>query len=301
MDKEIVKIVKDHLIELAGGETTLSHEMIGKLTNKGLAEILSGILNLQEELGHQQEKLEESSNDLQANLKSLQETNAKLDNAQRAYLSMMEDLEAQKKELDFSLNEKEILLQEVHHRVKNNMQIISSLLNLQSRQIKDKDALRMYNDSQARIRSMALVHEQLYQSNDFSKLEFDKYLHTLSNNLMSSYTLSANIDLNIDVTEVNLDLDRAVPTGLIVNELMTNSFKYAFHEKEFGEININMSLSNDEKITLVYSDNGIGIPTEIDWQKTDSLGLTLVRTLTRQLNGTIELDTSKDTQFTLVF
>jgi len=301
VDKEIVKIVKDHLIELAGGETTLSHEMIGKLTNKGLAEILSGILNLQEELGHQQEKLEESSNDLQANLKSLQETNAKLDNAQRAYLSMMEDLEAQKKELDFSLNEKEILLQEVHHRVKNNMQIISSLLNLQSRQIKDKDALRMYNDSQARIRSMALVHEQLYQSNDFSKLEFDKYLHTLSNNLMSSYTLSANIDLNIDVTEVNLDLDRAVPTGLIVNELMTNSFKYAFHEKEFGEININMSLSNDEKITLVYSDNGIGIPTEIDWQKTDSLGLTLVRTLTRQLNGTIELDTSKDTQFTLVF
>ncbi|MBL4716399.1 MAG: sensor histidine kinase, partial [Bacteroidia bacterium] len=288
-------------IELAGGETTLSHEMIGKLTNKGLAEILSGILNLQEELGHQQEQLEESSNDLQANLKSLQETNAKLDNAQRAYLSMMEDLEAQKKELDFSLNEKEILLQEVHHRVKNNMQIISSLLNLQSRQIKDKDALRMYNDSQARIRSMALVHEQLYQSNDFSKLEFDKYLHTLSNNLMSSYTLSANIDLNIDVTEVNLDLDRAVPTGLIVNELMTNSFKYAFHEKEFGEININMSLSNDEKITLVYSDNGIGIPTEIDWQKTDSLGLTLVRTLTRQLNGTIELDTSKDTQFTLVF
>ncbi|MCC7303720.1 MAG: PAS domain S-box protein [Bacteroidia bacterium] len=200
-----------------------------------------------------------------------------------------------------SLHEKEVLLKEVHHRVKNNLQVISSILNLQSSYVKDKNTLMMLRESQDRIKSMAFIHESLYQTKDFSKVNFSEYVVNLSKNLMRSYDLSGRkVEFASQVENVHLNLDQSIPCGLIINELVSNALKYAFRKKKKGIITLKIR-EKDDKITVVLADDGDGIPEGFDYRNTDSLGLQLVVTLSEQLNGTIKLDRKNGTKFTITF
>jgi PAS domain S-box-containing protein len=201
-----------------------------------------------------------------------------------------------------SLQEKEVLLKEVHHRVKNNLQVISSILNLQSSYVKDQGTLNILKESQNRIKSMAFIHESLYQTKDFTSINFSEYVVNLSHNLIQSYSNFDNeIKLNLDIQNVFLNLDLAIPCGLIINEIVSNALKYAFVDKTGDcEVSVKMTLS-DENLVLEVADNGIGLPKEIDYRNTQSLGLQLVVTLTDQLNGTIEMDSANGTKYTIIF
>jgi len=196
-----------------------------------------------------------------------------------------------------SLKEKEVLLGEIHHRVKNNLQVISSLLNLQSNLVDDNGVGEMFRESRNRVRSMALTHEQLYRSEDLARVDFGRYIRDLARGLYRSYGVDPDaVRLTVDVGDVSLALDTAIPCGLMVNELVSNCFKHAFSEGNGGEILIRLR-SDEERYTLVVRDNGIGFPEDLDFRNTETLGLQLVNSLADQLGGTIELDRSDGTEF----
>lgn len=204
--------------------------------------------------------------------------------------------------LKASVKEKEILLQEIHHRVKNNLQVISSLIGLQMASIKDKNYKDMFKESQNRIKSMALVHEKLYRTEGLENIDFHDYIVKLSYDLMASYGLyGGSVSLNVNMDNISLNLDTAIPCGLIINELLSNSLKHAFPEKRYGEILIKLIRSNTNEMQLLVRDNGVGIPEEIDFRRTKSLGLNIVNTLVRQLKGTIELSRANGTEFCIQF
>ena len=213
-----------------------------------------------------------------------------------------DDRKQAEEQIKKSLNEKEVLLREIHHRVKNNMQIISSLLRLQSQTIKDKTYSQLFEESQNRITSMALVHEKLYQSRDLAKIDFNAYIRDMVTGLFQSYGISTDrINLIFDVGDVSLGINSAIPCGLIINELVTNSLKYAFPDGRKGELKITVH-EIDNEIELVISDNGIGIPENIDFRNTESLGLKLVSILAeRQLRGNLNLDRKTGTEFRIRF
>ncbi|MGB3480143.1 MAG: PAS domain S-box protein [bacterium] len=212
------------------------------------------------------------------------------------------DRKQAEKKLKASLKEKEVLLRELHHRVKNNMQIISSLINLQTRYLKDKKAVRMFKESQDRIRSMALVHEKLYQSENLTQIDIGGYISELTNQIRRSHIINPEmIKLNIKVKEMFLNINTAIPCGLVINELASNAFKYAFPSNRKGEIVIELFLDKDGLVTLIVKDDGIGFPEDIDVHNTETLGLQLVNALVEQLNGTIELDRSSGTAFKIRF
>ncbi|MGF7117914.1 sensor histidine kinase [Methanobacterium oryzae] len=203
-----------------------------------------------------------------------------------------------------SLNEKDLLLKEVHHRVKNNMQIISSLLNLQSNYIENKEHLEVFKESQGRVKSMALVHEKLYRSKDFERIDFADYIKSLASNLSCSYRIP-NIDFNINIGNISLDINNAIPCGLIINELVTNSFKHAFkaaknHVDKSNKIYIEF-FKEEEGFTLIVGDNGMGFPENLNFKNTHTLGLQLVNTLVEQLEGNIKLDRRDGTTFIISF
>jgi two-component sensor histidine kinase len=201
-----------------------------------------------------------------------------------------------------SLREKEILLKEIHHRVKNNLQIISSLLNLQAEYLKDTQTIAIFKDSQNRIQSMAIVHEKLYQSEDLATINLSDYIQDLVSNLSYSYEVNLeSIVFKIDVEDVLLDIDTAIPCGLIINELISNSLKYAFPRGKSGEIWIKLKSSAKNQLRLIVSDNGMGLPENFDFNNTESLGLQLVDALTIQLKGTIEIDRARGTKFLITF
>lgn len=201
-----------------------------------------------------------------------------------------------------SLQEKEVLLREIHHRVKNNLQIISSLLNLQAKYLKDEQILEIFKNSQKRIESMALIHEQLYQSKNLAKINFADYTRKLVSNLFSAYVFNSDTTkLQLDLENIFIDIDVAIPCGLIINELILNSLKYAFPEGKTGMISVDFYPNEQEKFVLVVSDNGIGFPEDFDFKNTESLGLQLVNDLTSQLDGDIQLDTSKGVKITITF
>jgi PAS domain S-box-containing protein len=201
-----------------------------------------------------------------------------------------------------SLKEKDILLREIHHRVKNNLQIISSLLRLQSRNIKDNSLQEIFQVSQQRIRSIALIHESLYRSDDLSQINISKYLHNLTSHLSSIHAADAKgIRFKISADNIFLDINRAIPCGLLLNELITNALKYAFPKETEGEIKIDLKRYKQNKLRLSIADNGIGFPQGLDFRKTESLGLQLVNSLISQLNGTIKMQQTKGTKYTLVF
>lgn len=204
-------------------------------------------------------------------------------------------------EVKRSLDEKELLLREIHHRVKNNMQIISSLLNLQRSYIKDAEADNILQESQGRVKSMALVHEKLYQTDDLARINVAEYIRSLSMNLFHSYTVKPGINLTLDVGEVYFNIDTAVPLGLIINELVSNSLKYAFSDKDEGEIHISLKKTEDSGIYhLKVRDNGKGFPSNVDINNTNSLGLKLVNTLVNQLDGEMEMVQDNGTCFDII-
>jgi PAS domain S-box-containing protein len=204
-------------------------------------------------------------------------------------------------QIKMSLHEKEVLLKEIHHRVKNNMQVITSLLSLQSKNIKDEQALSVFQDSQNRVKSMALIHETLYQSKDLSRIDFAEYLQKLVAHVSRSYRLRPEaVKINIKVDNVSLPIDMAVPCGLIINELASNSIKYAFPADKRGEVNITFGQADAEYI-LCVSDTGVGLPEGFDPEKGKSLGMKLVRMLTEQLGGELECRNGVGTTFEIKF
>lgn len=203
--------------------------------------------------------------------------------------------------LQESLKEKEALLKEIYHRVKNNLQVVSSLLNLQAETSEIPGVKDVLIESSARVKSMALIHEMLYQSDNLSKIDMDNYVNNLFKYLFEIYNVEANrIKLTKVIDSITLTIDTAIPCGLIINELVSNSLKYGFPGNRFGEIVFSLR-SLDNNIVLMLSDDGNGIPAEIDINHTTSLGMRLVHSLTKQLGGTIELDSEKRRKFTLIF
>ncbi|MEH1869830.1 MAG: PAS domain S-box protein [Nostoc sp.] len=216
-------------------------------------------------------------------------------------LSDISDRKQAVEQIQRSLDEKETLLKEIHHRVKNNLQIISSLLRMQARRSLDETTLLLFKESQNRVQSMALIHEQLYQSVDIYEINFDNYIKTLIDSLFRSYGVSQkNIVLNIETNDIKLTLDTAIPCGLIINELVSNCLKYAFPEQK-GNITISLEKSLEERLVLVVKDTGIGIPKTFDWDNSNSLGLRIVKNLVRQLKGNIFLECDRGTTFYIHF
>ena len=218
-----------------------------------------------------------------------------------------EELEKQVKlrttELNDALAEKEILLKEIHHRVKNNLQSLIYLIDMQAERIKDTEALRVVRDLQGRFRAMAIVHEKLYQSEDFAQIDFEDYLQDLAPHLLSALGNNRAIFLRVDAANLIISVDIAIPCGLIVNELVTNALKYAFPDPDVSgcEISVVLRLQDGEYV-LTVSDNGVGLPSEMDWRATESLGLKLVNIwATYQLGGSIEVDTQQGTTFIIRF
>jgi PAS domain S-box-containing protein len=199
-----------------------------------------------------------------------------------------------------SLREKEVLLKELHHRVKNNLQVICSLLNLQSLRIKDRRALELFKASQNRVKSMALIHEQLYQAGDLATIDFAEYVRRLAVNLVRSYGITTEaVRLTLNLDTVALGIDTALPCSLIINELITNSLKHAFPPGKAGEIRIGLRAGPDSACELTISDNGVGLPPDSALSTAPSSGLQLVATLTSQLGGTIEVHRNAGTRFTI--
>ena len=199
-----------------------------------------------------------------------------------------------------SLHEKEVLLKEVHHRVKNNLQLVSSMLRLQSAGHSDPATLAAFEESQHRVKAMARIHERLYQTSDLARIDFAQYTRDIVSGLVRSYGSGARVD--IQVSDVMLGLDEAIPCGLIINELVSNSLKYAFRKEAPGLIRIELGLEPEtDQVRLVVSDDGIGFPPGLDFRCTSSLGLQLVTTLSEQIGGAIELDRRNGTTFVVRF
>lgn len=201
-----------------------------------------------------------------------------------------------------ALKEKDLLLGEIHHRVKNNLQIVHSLLSLQSSMISDESIRSMLVDSQNRIQSMALIHQTLYQSNNFARVDFGDFLEALVPTLISAYAYSGkNIQVDIHADSVYLPINSAIPCGLLINELITNALKHAFTESAEGQITVSLSILEDKKMQLIVSDNGVGIAEELNLNAIETLGLRLVNLLSQQLNGSLNIRRHDPTQFSLVF
>ncbi len=201
-----------------------------------------------------------------------------------------------------ALAEKVVLLKEIHHRVKNNLQIITSLLELQACSISDEKLRDYLQESQDRIRSMALIHEQLYKSKDFSYIDFGAYIKNLSQYLFNSYAAdTGRISLKVDTGDICVGIDRSIPCGLIVNELISNAMKHAFPGEHRGEINVRLS-TEKERINLAVTDNGVGMPPGFDAAHSETMGLQLVTMLTRQLQGEMRIDSGQEgTSFVIDF
>ncbi|MBA7676824.1 hypothetical protein ES703_85069 [subsurface metagenome] len=205
-------------------------------------------------------------------------------------------------DLKASLKEKEILMQEIHHRVKNNMQIISSLMKLQSRKFRDNRLKEVFRECHGRIQAMALVHETLYQSDSLSEIDLRQYVERLANHLFQAYKARSKIQLKLGIEDIIFEIEQAIPCGLIVNELLSNSLKHAFPGGRKGNIEIRAHLTENGEIELAVSDNGVGLPDGFDLHNTETLGLELVAGLVEsQLEGTVSINMEKGTEFVMHF
>nr|WP_319372765.1 PAS domain S-box protein [uncultured Methanobacterium sp.] len=211
------------------------------------------------------------------------------------------DIKETQIKLEQALQDKEMLMKEIYHRVKNNLMVISSLLNLQSRYIKDEEARAMFKESQERAQSMAMIHERLYRSADLKHINFGDYIRKLANDLFRTYVADpSRIKLELDVEDVMIDINIAIPLGLMVNELISNSIKHAFPEERSGEIRVKFKES-DNRCVLEVRDNGVGFSPDFEPEKADSLGLQLVNSLTQQISGELELERDQGTDFRITF
>lgn len=207
--------------------------------------------------------------------------------------------------LKSSLSEKEFLIREIHHRVKNNLQIISSLLNLQADKILDKEAKEKYTESIGRIKSMAIIHELLYRSKNLSQIDVKEYFTELVDYISETYNVNKNVEVNLKVIVRNkyINIDKAIPCGIIINELLSNAFKHAFTKTNKGKIIVLFAAPKTDqyKYMLYVSDNGCGISKKIDFKNPSTLGLQLISALTEQLDGKLEVQTKNGTEFTFTF
>ncbi len=210
-------------------------------------------------------------------------------------------LKKTERELKISLKEKKMLLKEIHHRVKNNLMVISSLLNIQSRKINDAETRDIFKESQNRAKAMALIHERLYRSSDLKKINFGEYVRSLSTDIFHTYMSHDNrLDLKLQVEDIMLDIDTIVPLGLILNELVSNCLKHAFPSGKEGEIKVDFHKKGDEFVLKVI-DDGIGFPNDLDYKNTSSLGLQLIYSLADQIDATIILHRGPGTEFDILF
>ncbi len=201
-----------------------------------------------------------------------------------------------------SLAEKEVLLKEVHHRVKNNMQIISSILKMQERQVEDERLKTVLGESQNRIRTMALIHENLYRNENLADIKFSNYVKSLAGNLLRSYTENqGKIRFEYDIEDVFLPLDTGIPCGLIINELISNSIKYAFEGRNSGTITIRLTRPDSGAFELQVADDGKGISSDFNIEKSKSLGMKIVTRLVQQIDGTMDYDFNNGTKFIIKF
>jgi PAS domain S-box-containing protein len=240
--------------------------------------------------------------DVSMTLSPLCDTNLKVIGLSGIFRDITEKKQAQE-QIENQLKEKEVLLREIHHRVKNNMQIISSLLRLQSGYIKDEKYIDMYKDSQNRIATMSLIHEKLYQSKDLTRIDVGGYIKELVNGLFIAYDINpGKISVNIDVKNVSLGINSAIPCGLIINELISNSLKYAFPEGRSGEIGVSLRSTGSDNFDLIVGDNGVGLPKDMDIKKTESWGMRLVTILIEnQLHGEFSINRDRGTEYNIKF
>ncbi len=216
-----------------------------------------------------------------------------------------EDITERKKaeeKIKASLKEKQVLLDEVNHRVKNNMAVINSLLKLQSNSIEDNQIKDVLKESQNRIYAMSAIHETLHGSENLSEIDLKSYLSKIISSIFQTYSISPDkVTLNTDIEKIPISMNQASPLGLIINELISNSLKYAFPDDLKGEINLSIK-KLDKELELVIADNGIGVPDELDWKNSNTLGLKLVRTLVEnQLDGSIDMESKNGTKFSIKF
>ena len=222
--------------------------------------------------------------------------------ANLAFLTDVTDRRKAEESILTSLREKEVMLREIHHRVKNNMQVISSLFNLQAGKTVNPECREILKEGQTRLRAMSLVHEKLYQSHDLSKIDLAVYVQSLASHLFNVYLTDPNqVRLEMNFEEVPLDINSAVPCGLILNELISNSLKHAFPESRKGMIRIGVKCGPNDTIIIRVADNGIGFPKNLDFRQSESLGLQIANLLVAQLEGTIELNRENGTIFTVTF
>ncbi|OPY26753.1 MAG: sensory histidine kinase AtoS [Methanocella sp. PtaU1.Bin125] len=247
-----------------------------------------------------EEKLTRSNMSLLAEVNERKHIEEELKRSNDALQKEIAERTRAEERLAASLKEKELLLKEIHHRVKNNLQIISSLISLQMVNMDNDHARTPLQESQSRIRTMALIHEKLYQSKDLASIDFREYLESLINYLARTYAVSARLTVDKDIADVSLDIDTAIPCGLIVNELFSNSLKYAFAGRESGTIRVSFARAGDQ-YRLAVCDDGVGLPPGLDYRNTASLGLMLVATLTEQIGGNLEHPGGPGTAFVVTF
>lgn len=256
----------------------------------------------EDELGFFTEQFNEMLTQIQNQNIALQNASHELENRARQLHEELIQRKSAEKKIKASLEEKEILLKEIHHRVKNNLQVISSLLFLQSKKIKNNEALEMFKESQNRIKAMALIHEKLYQSEDIVHIDFSKYISSLTSYLIKSYRVSSlNISIHKEIGNFEINIDKAIPCGLIINELISNSLKHAFPNARKGEIKIKIDTIDSDRAIIDVKDNGIGMPDEIDMKNVNTLGLRLVNTLIKQLDGMMEINRNNGTEYKIIF
>ncbi|HTS51187.1 MAG TPA: histidine kinase dimerization/phosphoacceptor domain -containing protein [Bryobacteraceae bacterium] len=208
---------------------------------------------------------------------------------------------AHDQKLEESVREKEALLREIHHRVKNNLQVMSSLLGLQARSVPQQQARQAFEDSQGRIHSMALIHEVLCESPSFARIDIANYTRQLAAYRLRAHGAGKRISLSTNLDEVYLDLETAVPYGIIVNELLTNAFRHGFPGQRAGEIRVSLREQADQNIQLIVQDDGVGLPDGFDWQAAPSLGFRLVRMLAEQLKANMQVQVRNPTAIQLSF
>ena len=232
----------------------------------------------------------------------VEERTGELALANQALARENEERQQAQGKLSASLEEKEMLLKEIHHRVKNNLQIISSMLNLQADRFDAEAPKAILQESMNRITAMSLIHEKLYRSKNLADINFDDYISSLATDLVHTYAeTNGQVTLEMSVDKVDLEIDQAIPCGLIINELVSNAFKHAFPDHRPGKLSIEFAANTEGQFSLIVRDNGVGIPANFDVSKSNSLGMQLVNSLVRQLQGTIDIQTDAGTCFTIRF
>lgn len=304
-----------------GSDLDYSHALLNILEDSAsektqLQDAQRAVLNILDDFAAEEEPFRDSQRAVLNILEDFSSEKVRSEEMKTAVLNILEDLAFEKARLQqsqkevlrseeairASLREKETLLKEIHHRVKNNLQVIASLLRLQSRYLKDDESRAMFDESQNRVHSISLVHEKLYRADNLARIDFNDYLVTLTKGLTDSWRGSdESIQVQVQAEGVQLAVDTAIPCGLIVTELVTNALKHAFPDGAGGCIGVAACEEPEGWLRLTVHDNGKGLPEKLDFRKSGSLGLELVNSLVRQLGAKLEITRSPGTTFQIEF